>query len=95
MPDIAITITLTQEQHDAVVAGLPKAKDDKRTDDERLAEYMQAQSDTICAQFVATAKAKALEADGLPSTLAQVGLDDDDIAAIKAARAAKVEARVG
>lgn len=72
MPDI--TTTLTDEQFDAVAAGLPA---DAKSDQERVEAYFQSQHASISEQFVRAAKVSAFRDAGLAGAekLADAGLD--------------------
>lgn len=82
------TFTLSEPERDAVASSVP----DSTPADERVQAYLSQQVASIVRQHVARVKREALKADGLPERLAEVGLDDDDVAAIKRARAVKIAA---
>ncbi len=73
-----IEITLTDEQFEAFIAGLPG--DDKAED--RVTEYLQTQIDNgIAPQFLKKAEDARFAAAGLPN-LKAVGLDEDQCALV-------------
>lgn len=83
-----IETTLTQEQFDAVAAGL--AADNKKTDAERVEAYFQGQHEAIAEQFVTNARKKEYAAVKLPEALANIALDADLKADLIAGAAAKM-----
>lgn len=87
MPDVIVT--LTQEQHDAIAAGLPDDPKAPKSDEERVEVYLQGQVDAICAQHVLRENGKRLAQKGLPRALAEIGLKPDELAAVEAVADAK------
>jgi len=84
-----LSIALSEAEVDAVAASLPG---DPATADVRVLEYLDGQLRNVVGQHVKNAKKAALKADGLPEALADVGLADDEVAALKAIRADKAAA---
>lgn len=85
-----IEVVLTDEEFDAVDAGVPG----EDTADSRVRVYLQQQVDTIVLQHVQREEANRFRAAGLPAELARINLDADQKALILAAGKAKVAAAV-
>lgn len=79
---VDLILSLTNEQF--AVASAVVAADSKKTDEERVTAYFQTQVDSIAAQFVDIATARRLSAKGLPAMLTQIGLKEDELAALEA-----------
>lgn len=75
------TITLSESERDAVAANVGGV--------EGVQHYLESQIAAVVEDHVKKAKKAALRADGLPEKLAEVGLADDEIAALKTIRADK------
>lgn len=87
-----LTLILSDAEVAAVAAGLsaaPLVAPAAPASEAQVLAYLDGQLRAVVGQHIVNAKRASLKADGLPEKLADAGLDDDDVAAIKAARAAK------
>lgn len=83
-----VEVAITDEEFAAVAAGVKGAGSAA----DRVALCVRAQCRAVVAQHVARETARRLEAKGLPSSLAQIGLTPEQIALLEANVDAKIAA---